>query len=225
METREGVKRLYKSRTERMIDGVCGGIAEFFGIDPTLVRVGMVLLVLLGGAGIIIYLAGMIIMPTNPSATPQPASPRTTTGYHRFWGILLVGLGVLLFMGNMGWDFWHHWWWFSWGTFIPVLLILAGVAFLFGGRNYVSNPATAGAEAQAAPGAEKPAGVRRLYRSKKEKKVFGVCGGIGEYLGIDPVIVRLVMVLIAFGSLGFVVLAYIIMAIVVPYEPTVHVAQ
>ena len=47
------IKRLYKSRTDRMIDGVCGGIAEYFGLDSTLVRIAWVLLTLLGGTGIL----------------------------------------------------------------------------------------------------------------------------------------------------------------------------
>ena len=120
-------------------------------------------------------------------------------------------------MGNMGWDFWHHWWWLSWETMIPVLLILAGVAFLFGGRNYVS-PAQAGSAAPAAATTGGPASIRRLYRSRAEKKIFGVCGGIGEYLQIDPVIIRILFVLAAFASFGFVLLAYVLMAIIVPYE-------
>jgi phage shock protein C len=66
-----GVKRLYKSRTERMIDGVCGGIAEYFGVDPTLVRIATVLLVLAGGAGVVLYIAGMILMPMNPFSPPR----------------------------------------------------------------------------------------------------------------------------------------------------------
>ena len=50
------VKRLYRSRDERMIAGVCGGLAEYFEADPTLIRLIWVLIVLMGGAGIIGYL-------------------------------------------------------------------------------------------------------------------------------------------------------------------------
>lgn len=59
-------KRLYKSNKEKMIDGVCGGIAEYFGIDPTLVRLGWILLCALGGSGILAYIIAAIVIPRNP---------------------------------------------------------------------------------------------------------------------------------------------------------------
>lgn len=215
-----GVKRLYKSRSDRMIDGICGGLAEYFGLDPTLVRIAMVLLVLAGGLGLLLYLVAMIIMPNAPSTVvPDPiTSPKSSVNNHRFWGILLVGVGLVWFIGNMGWSFWHHWWWFSWETIIPVLLILAGVTFLFGGRGYVARSASLAEPSSAGP-AGIPSGTRRLYRSRADKKIFGVCGGIGAYFGIDPVLVRVLFVMAALVSFGFVLLMYIVMAIVVPTEP------
>ncbi|MDD6481979.1 MAG: PspC domain-containing protein [Lachnospiraceae bacterium] len=59
-------KRLYKSNKNRMLDGVCGGLAEYFGLDPSLVRLGWVVFCLLGGSGIIAYVVAMIIIPRNP---------------------------------------------------------------------------------------------------------------------------------------------------------------
>ena len=59
-------KRLYKSRENRMLGGVCGGIAEYFGIDPTLVRLGWVLFCALGGSGFIAYIIAAIIIPERP---------------------------------------------------------------------------------------------------------------------------------------------------------------
>jgi phage shock protein C len=56
----------------------------------------------------------------------------------------------------------------------------------------------------------------RLYRSRDERKLFGVCGGLGMYLGLDPTLVRILFVISAFASFGITLLAYIIMAIVVP---------
>ncbi|MDO5389714.1 MAG: PspC domain-containing protein [Eubacteriales bacterium] len=58
--------RLYKSNENKMIEGVCGGIAEFFGIDPTLVRLGWVLFCILGGSGILAYIIAAIIIPCSP---------------------------------------------------------------------------------------------------------------------------------------------------------------
>ena len=56
-------KRLYKSNDNRMIDGVCGGIAEYFDIDPTLVRV---MFCALGGSGILAYIIAAVVIPRRP---------------------------------------------------------------------------------------------------------------------------------------------------------------
>ncbi|MGN0178719.1 MAG: PspC domain-containing protein [Monoglobaceae bacterium] len=59
-------KRLYKSNENRMIDGVCGGVAEYFCVDPTLIRLGWVMFYALGGSGIIAYIIAAIIIPRKP---------------------------------------------------------------------------------------------------------------------------------------------------------------
>ena len=59
-------KRLYKSNENKMVDGVCGGIAEYFGIDPTVVRLAWVLFCVLGGSGILAYILAAIVMPRRP---------------------------------------------------------------------------------------------------------------------------------------------------------------
>lgn len=59
-------KKLYKSNQNRMIDGVCGGIAEYFGIDPTLIRLGVVLLTCAGGSGVLAYIIAAVIIPRAP---------------------------------------------------------------------------------------------------------------------------------------------------------------
>ena len=59
-------KRLYKSNANRMICGVCGGVAEYFDIDPTLVRLGWILFCALGGSGFLAYIIAAAIIPENP---------------------------------------------------------------------------------------------------------------------------------------------------------------
>ena len=60
-------KRLYKSSQNKMVDGVCAGIAEYFNIDPTLVRLGTVLLCCAGGSGVLAYIIAMCVIPRNPN--------------------------------------------------------------------------------------------------------------------------------------------------------------
>ena len=56
-------KRLYRVREGRVVAGVCTGIAGYFGIDPTLVRLGFALLTIFGGAGVLLYLVAWIVIP------------------------------------------------------------------------------------------------------------------------------------------------------------------
>jgi phage shock protein C len=64
--------------------------------------------------------------------------------------------------------------------------------------------------------------MKKLYLSRKDKKIFGVCGGIGEAYDIDPTLVRLVVVFLAFATAILpVLLTYLVAWAIVPKEPTV----
>ena len=60
-------KRLYKSNKNKMLGGVCSGIAEYFDLDPTLVRLGWILFCALGGCGILAYIIAAVVIPRNPN--------------------------------------------------------------------------------------------------------------------------------------------------------------
>ncbi|MGB4800815.1 MAG: PspC domain-containing protein [Candidatus Saccharimonadales bacterium] len=62
-------KKLYRSRTDRKISGVCGGLAVYFDLDPALVRVGMFLLALPGGPSILLYFVLWVVIPEEPGPT------------------------------------------------------------------------------------------------------------------------------------------------------------
>ena len=59
---------------------------------------------------------------------------------------------------------------------------------------------------------------KRLYRSRTDKKICGVCAGLANYLGLDPTVVRLITVLLAFFAGGG-VMAYLLCALIIPEEP------
>ena len=59
--------------------------------------------------------------------------------------------------------------------------------------------------------------VKRLYRSKTNKVIAGVCGGLGDYFGVDPVLFRLLWVLLMFGY-GFGILAYLVAWLIIPLK-------
>lgn len=59
-------KRLYKDRQNEKICGVCAGIAKYFSIDPTLVRLGLILFCALGGSGVLAYIVCALVIPDEP---------------------------------------------------------------------------------------------------------------------------------------------------------------
>lgn len=65
-------KRLYKARGERKVCGVCGGLAEYFEIDPTIVRLICLLLCIGYGSGLIVYLIAAVVMPEPPADPFEP---------------------------------------------------------------------------------------------------------------------------------------------------------
>ncbi len=127
-------KRLYRSRTESVIGGVCGGLGEYFNIDPTFIRIIAVLLVFADGVGILGYLIAWIIIPRRPVAeSPVEEGKTGETGIEKreysSWnkyipGVILIVVG-LFFMLH------HHWWWWDIERLWPVLLIGFGLFLIF----------------------------------------------------------------------------------------------
>jgi phage shock protein PspC (stress-responsive transcriptional regulator) len=60
------MKKLYRSNTNRKLSGVCGGLAEHFDIDPTIIRLIFIFLTLFGGGGLLIYLICALVIPKSP---------------------------------------------------------------------------------------------------------------------------------------------------------------
>jgi phage shock protein C len=67
----EEPRKLYRSRNQRMVAGVCGGLAEYLNVDATLIRVIFLLLAVFGGSGLVIYLAMWILVPDASKAPPM----------------------------------------------------------------------------------------------------------------------------------------------------------
>jgi phage shock protein PspC (stress-responsive transcriptional regulator) len=127
-------RRLTRSRSDRIIGGVCGGIARHYGLDPTLARVGAVAGIILWGASAVLYLAALLLMPeegTEGAASERPGSP-PLVGRNRT--LAAIGVVVLVLVGGpilLGLGF------AAAGIALPfALLILAGlgVAWLVTGR-------------------------------------------------------------------------------------------
>jgi phage shock protein C len=121
-------RRLWRSRDDRVIAGVCGGLGRYLGVDPVLVRIAAVVLVFAGGAGILLYAIGWIVMPEEPELVAgQPVAgtepPERTSGAVLL-GFVFVVLGAFFLVDELWPDF------LSWQYVWPVALIAVGLAIL-----------------------------------------------------------------------------------------------
>jgi phage shock protein C len=129
-----GPKRLFRSRDDSVIAGVCGGLGKYLGVDPVLIRIAAVVLVFAGGAGILLYVIGWIAIPEEPEPGTAPSVTAATAGEgERTSGAVLLGLvfvvlGVFFLLDELWPDF------LSWRYTWPIALIAVGVAILVRGR-------------------------------------------------------------------------------------------
>lgn len=160
-------RRLNRSSKDKILFGVAGGLAQYFNLDPVLMRLIIVLIIFAtGGTAILFYLVLAILMPkeetsatepkevlrenvqsivsetaeasrrvgeafrggpTTPDSNdqPPPEAPHPTTARNALaW--ILIALGAILLLINLGW------WWFDWGKFWPLVLIVVGIAIIVG---------------------------------------------------------------------------------------------
>jgi phage shock protein PspC (stress-responsive transcriptional regulator) len=114
------VKRLERNRSDRMLAGVCGGLARYFDINPAFYRVGFVVLTLIGGAGILIYLAAALVIP-DEGEEDSIASAALRDRRDRPWpviGLALVAVAGLVLLSRV--SIWPH------GDAAWILLLVAG---------------------------------------------------------------------------------------------------
>jgi phage shock protein PspC (stress-responsive transcriptional regulator) len=95
-------RRLYRSRGDRVIAGVCGGIARYFNVDPVLVRVGAVALVFLGGAGLLAYIAAVLLIPNEGEGGRTPDGPSRGMVIAGAVLLIIAVCVVLPFQGGWG---------------------------------------------------------------------------------------------------------------------------
>jgi len=127
-------RRLYRSSTNKIIGGVCGGLGEYFEVDPVFIRILTVLLFLASGFGLLAYIIAWIIIPKEELSinveekTPQ-AKEINYSPWHKYLpGIILIAIGLILLIRE-------HWFWFDWGDFWPAVIIVLGLFLIFHRKN------------------------------------------------------------------------------------------
>lgn len=144
-------KRIYRSRTDRIIAGVAGGLGAYFDVDPVIIRILFAVSIFAGGFGLFAYIICWIVMPEQPIVLPnmgegqpsvageggaeagqapsgeaqtpttEPSSPQSRT--RLVFGVVLIVLGGIFLLDNLIS-------WFDFGELWPIILIAIGVAML-----------------------------------------------------------------------------------------------
>jgi phage shock protein PspC (stress-responsive transcriptional regulator) len=126
-------RRLTRAGDDRVLAGVCGGLARYFNVDAVLFRVGAVALVLLGGAGLLLYLAAWLLVPADGDVGAGAGDPRRNRALAIVGVVLLVlALGALLSHGPFGW----------WPWPIGLVLVVGAVAWALAAAGGTSDDAT-----------------------------------------------------------------------------------
>ena len=116
-------RRLYRSATDKVIGGVCGGLAAYFAVDPVLVRLAFVVFALAGGASVLLYIVLWIAVPLGNA---QTAATTISTRGAEMTAIVLIAVGALWLLANFG-----VFRFINWSIGWPVVLILLGAVLLF----------------------------------------------------------------------------------------------
>lgn len=131
--------KLYRSESNRVIAGVCGGLADYFGIDATILRVIFVFITLFGGSGIILYVILWVVVPSETTKTTnsedhikenveelKEKSKKLAGGDTKtLLGIAIIIMGLALLLENLG-VFVFRFIWRLW----PIFIIIVGLSIL-----------------------------------------------------------------------------------------------
>jgi phage shock protein PspC (stress-responsive transcriptional regulator) len=145
-------RKIYRSRSDRMVFGVCGGIAEYYNIESLWVRLVFIFLGITGAIGFLLYLALALLMPLDPASTDRSPNlldsagrlKEKAAGLSAEWrmeslsterrrnllGLVIVAIGVIAFYNELFPEFW-----IGWKIVWPIVIILIGFSFISSGRN------------------------------------------------------------------------------------------
>lgn len=226
-------KRLYRSRKDKVIGGVCGGLGGYLEVDPVIIRVVWLATVLLGGTGVLAYLIAWILIPETPVETSDPGKKARSVDGAKVVGIVLIVVALIWISGRFGID---HMFILPWGWIAPIALVALGIALLIrpaahhaadeGQGAPVEEAATepeAGKAETPPPDAERidEERPRQLRRSAKDRVLFGVCGGIAKHMHVDSTLVRLIFALATIFSAGLVIIVYLFLGLVLSEEESI----
>ncbi len=203
------MKHIYRTHKDRILSGVCGGFAEYFSVDPSLVRLVWIFFTLFGGSGIFAYILAIVIIPDEYERPRENRNQMSILKNDKtiLWGALLVFVGLILFFQHN--ELLRMVWSRFWDSGINLLLAMSilgfGLYLLYSKRNDISAMINGGTGLP-------------LHLSERDRKIAGVCGGIAESLNVDGVFIRFIWIYATVMSAGIGILLYLVLALILPSE-------
>ena len=224
-------KRWMRHPRNKVFGGVCGGMAAYLSVSEGIIRLLWLAIIAFSfGIGLPLYLLFWLFLPVGTAQegiiAPATMSLKAKHGVWAAWG--LIATGVLLLATNLG--FFDLLGYLGSVVVGPIILICIGFYALkkFRARG---NSDTLRDQVSELGSARKRMGatlrsVSGLTRSREDRMLFGVCGGVGKSLGVDPVLIRIGFVILgfctAFVGMGFI---YLVLAILIPVENEAEISE
>jgi phage shock protein PspC (stress-responsive transcriptional regulator) len=210
------MKKLYRSRSDRILGGVCGGLAQYLGVDSNLLRFLILISVFINGLGVIFYLAALVIVPEEPVADGEIAngtqnlSSFSWQSYKsvKFWGYLFIFTGLILLLKTTGILNFALFYYLNWGIVLGLLFMALGLYLLYK-KDEVDDIEQEMEQVK-----------RKFYKKSEGKMIAGVCAGLADALNIDISVMRVLWILLSIFSSGIFIIIYFILAIFLPVKET-----
>ncbi len=224
-------RRWLRHPVKRVFGGVCGGLADFLNVSEGLVRLlALGLVIFTAGTALALYLLFWLFLPVGTQEEGQTAEPAISlqAKHGRWFAYGVIGFGIVLLAANLRLFQWAASVIHSIGhiVLVPSLFILIGFLILrrFHNKAMRRDFETFRTQAKSASGTARRwrSNVRgkslgRLHRSQRDRLLAGVCGGLGEMMSVDPLLMRLAYIIVSLMTgVFFMAGLYLILAVVVP---------
>lgn len=188
----ESYRKLYRSADNRVFSGVAGGLAEYFGLNPTIVRGIFLILFFMGGGGMLLYGLFWLLMPKDPLITISTIGERSEGFLKAFLKAALCAVLLAIVVGTL---------WSDGAMVAFVVALFIGLYYFLRGRD--------GGLSSLGDGLG-------LHRSVVNKKFLGVFGGLSEKWNVDVTLLRVVGVILMVAGVGIIIPVYFLYALLVP---------
>lgn len=200
------VKRLHRSRTDVVVLGVCSGIADYLSTEVANIRLIAVLSLLLGGWSVVAYMITAALLPLEQNLRQLTDEEKEVQRKENFRVVLsgiLILIGFHFALIQIGLVASGRLFIFPNNFVFPVLFIAIGVYLVISKRQFAVSSKELSPD---------------FNRTRDNRIIMGVCGGLGKYINVDPTAVRIIFILATMLTLGLIAIGYLIIAASTTWE-------